>query len=68
MKTKRFNLVDSIIDFETGALDDAGTLKLFSYLIKTGMAWTLQGFYGRTASGLIDGGYISKTGKILKGA
>jgi len=59
------NLTDKIIDFECGLLDDTGVLELFSELIKNGMAWTLQGSYGRTASALIDAGYISEDGKHI---
>ena len=59
-------LVDKIIDYESGDLEFTQTLELFSELIKNGMAWTLQGHYGRTASVLIDSGYISRAGEILK--
>jgi len=58
--------VDMIIQYECGELDDNGTLELFSDLIKTGKAWRLQGHYGRTASAIIDAGYISKDGEILE--
>tara|TARA_Y100001973_G_C5019902_1_gene242653 strand:- start:72 stop:260 length:189 start_codon:yes stop_codon:yes gene_type:complete len=58
------NLTDKIIDFECGLLDDTGVLELFAELIKNGMAWTLQGSYGRTASDLIDAGYIDTDGNI----
>lgn len=60
------DLVSKIIAFEDGTLDDKGTLDLFSELIRTGKAWTLQGSYGRAAKSLIDGGYLDKHGKILK--
>jgi hypothetical protein len=60
------NLVDYIIAYESGELAAEKTLKLFAALIKSGQAWSLQGCYGRTAQGLIDGGYISKEGNILK--
>lgn len=49
-----------------GLLNDKKTLELFSELIKTGMAWSLQGSYGRMAVSLIEAGYLDKKGKILK--
>ncbi len=63
--TKEFDSVGYIMAFEDGELNDVKALELFSHLIKTGQAWTLQGHYGRTAKQLIDGGYISKDGEIL---
>lgn len=47
-----------IMDFEMGMLDDEGILKLFQHLVDTGMAWTLQGSYGRMATALIENGLI----------
>lgn len=58
------NFIDLIIDYESGILSDKKMLELFSYLIKSGQAWTLQGHYGRTASALIDNDLISKNGQI----
>lgn len=63
-----YDLTGAIIDFEAGELDKAGVLNLFSHLIKTGMAWTLQGSYGRMAASLIESGHISRTGDILEPA
>ena len=63
---EQLNLTDLIIQYETGELAPENTLKLFAELVRTGQAWSLQGQYGRTAQGLIDAGYISKAGKILK--
>lgn len=51
------NYLSILIDFETGQLDDETTIKFFQYLIDTGLAWQLQGFYGRTAKDLIASGY-----------
>lgn len=60
------NLVDHIIEYENGNMVDFETLELFSYLIKSGQAWTLQGHYGRVAKHLIDNGYLDKKGNILE--
>ena len=58
------DLTEKIIAYEQGELDNAGCIKLFSELIKTGQCWTLQGHYGRTAKTLIEQGLISKAGVI----
>ncbi len=55
-----------LIEYEQGSLSHKGTMELFSDLIKSGQAWQLQGHYGRTASQLIDLGYITKEGTITK--
>lgn len=51
-----------LVDFEMGELDEDEALDLFAELVRTGMAWHLQGFYGRTAAGLIDRGLLSEFG------
>ena len=58
------NIVNLIIAFESGELTTEEQIKLFARLIKSGMAWTLQGSYGRTASYLIDAGVIDRDGEI----
>jgi hypothetical protein len=57
-------MIDQIIRYENGELDDNGTLELFSELIKSGQCWSLQGHYGRTAKHLIDNGFINLEGEI----
>ena len=51
------DLTDKIIAYECDELDDEQTIELFQELIDNGMAWKLQGSYGRTAKALIDAGY-----------
>jgi len=60
------DLPSQISDYEDGNLDEEETLSLFGRLIKSGLAWQLQGSYGRMAKALIDGGYLSPKGDILK--
>lgn len=49
-------MIEQIIAFEDGTLSEDDTISLFQELINTGQAWSLQGFYGRTAAALIDAG------------
>jgi hypothetical protein len=60
------DLTDKIIAFETGELSDKQVIELFAELVRTGVAWTLQGSYGRAARQLIVGGYIDANGNILR--
>ncbi len=56
--------VDKIIRYENGEMDAAELLELFAELITSGLAWSLQGHYGRTAASLIEGGLITPEGEI----
>jgi len=56
--------INSIVAYESGELNDAETLQLFADLIKSGEVWWLQGHYGRTATALLDNGYITADGEI----
>lgn len=64
----RYELTNSIIDYEMGNLDDAETLRLFSELVKNGMVWSLQGHYGRSASAMIQDGWLERDGTITEKA
>lgn len=48
--------IDKIIAYENGELEDHEVIELFQTLIDNGMAWSLQGSYGRTAAALIEAG------------
>ena len=64
---KKKDIIDYIMDYEMDQLDDFNKLKLFSELIKNGMAWNLQGHYGRTAQTLIDNEYLLANGDFNEG-
>lgn len=61
-EAKVYDRVGAIIAYETGELDGDKIVELFQHLVDTGLAWQLQGHYGRTASALIEAGLVSKGG------
>ena len=52
--------IDKIIAYEQGELGETETVELFQELIDNGMAWKLQGHYGRTAMYLIENGLCER--------
>lgn len=56
--TGAYSQIDRIIAYEQGELDEDETIELFAALVETGVAWQLQGSYGRTAMALIEAGLI----------
>lgn len=60
MTKKQYDQVGAIIAYETGELSARLTLVLFAHLINTGLAWSLQGHYGRAAAALQERGLVRK--------
>ncbi len=52
--------VDKICRYEEGQMTDEEMISFFQELVNSGMAWSLQGHYGRTAMYLIESGYVHK--------
>ena len=52
------DLVGGISKYESGEMDMVEVVELFQHLVNTGLAWSLQGHYGRTAEALIEDGLV----------
>lgn len=59
---RAYTFTDSIVRYEEGEMCDDEVIELFQHLVDTGMAWQLQGSYGRTAAHLLKEGYIYPEG------
>lgn len=59
------DFVGQIVAFETGELSDEETVEFFQALVNSGLAWQLQGSYGRTAQAMLDAGVISSPFQVV---
>jgi hypothetical protein len=58
--------IDEILMYESGVMDREEMIEFFSRLVASGLAWQLQGSYGRAASDLIRIGVLDIDGNILR--
>jgi hypothetical protein len=52
------DLANDMFAWEDGELDEDEEIELFQALVDNGMAWSLQGMYGRRAMMLIKAGLV----------
>ena len=55
-----YDVIGQIMAYEEGELGEQDTIVLFQHLVNSGMAWKLQGSYGRTAKDLIERGLVTR--------
>ncbi|WP_432006332.1 DUF7417 domain-containing protein [Streptomyces parvus] len=60
------DIATDLMEFDAGNLDPRETLELFALLVKSGLAWTLQGTYGRTAQWMISEGWLTEDGGVTE--
>jgi len=48
--------ITQLMEYEDGELDDEQIITLFQRLIDCGLAWKLQGHYGRAAKVMVEAG------------
>mgnify|MGYP001213643710 FL=1 len=56
--TSNTELYVNIMKYEQGELDEQQVINLFQELVDSGLAWNLQGHYGRTAYAMIEEGLV----------
>ena len=54
------SLVDDIIAYESGSMDEDAVVAFFQRLLDTGTVYHLQGSYQRAAQAMLDAGVIHK--------
>ena len=55
-----FDLCTAIEAYEEGTMEEEDVRDFFQALVNSGLAWSLQGAYGRKAHKMLDAGEISR--------
>ncbi len=53
-------IIEEFVDIPVGVDTEHAIINAWQYLIDSGHAWTLQGWYGRTATSLIELGICTR--------
>jgi hypothetical protein len=53
------DMVSKICRYEEGKMSEEEIISFFQELVNSGVAWTLQGHYGRMAMSLIEDGVVT---------
>ncbi|MEI6297667.1 MAG: hypothetical protein WCO84_08605 [bacterium] len=59
--TETSPIIDDILRYEDGDMSPEELIQFFQGLIDSGLAWKLQGFYGRQAEALIEAGHCHQS-------
>lgn len=52
------SIEDKMLAYEQNNMEEQEMIEFFQELLDTGLAWELQGHYGRATQALLDLGYI----------
>jgi hypothetical protein len=61
------DLADRLLAYEMEDMGEEEYLQFFADLISSGWVHHLQGHYGRQAAWLVENGFISLEGEVLRG-
>ena len=51
---KHGDFINDVIKYEEGSMSNDEVISFFQYLVNSGIAWSLQGHYGRMAMYLLE--------------
>ena len=60
------DIVNDITRYESGEMNEQEVIDFFQKLVNSGIAWKLQGSYGRTAQRLLEAGAITSPFEVVE--